>query len=117
MTGLATAGQAQATAATAALRSTPGLLGPESAEKDPEAAARGFAGLFYSMMISEMRETVPENPYFSNRGQEVFRSLWTSRMGEQLAARPDDALSASILEELEGRGISTRTGVRRGANR
>ena len=91
---------------TAALLSAPAartdaLLGPARGEKDPRAAAREFAALFYSMMVAEMRKTVPDDPFMDGGGQETFRAMWTSEMGRLLASRRDDALTAEILAALD----------------
>jgi Rod binding domain-containing protein len=77
------------------------LAGPARGEKDPRVAAREFAGLFYSMMVAEMRKTVPEDPFMGGAGQETFQTMWTSEIGRLMAARPGDALTAGILAGIE----------------
>jgi Rod binding domain-containing protein len=73
------------------------MLGPAVAEKRPEVAAREFAALFYTMMVSEMKKTVPDNPFTDGAGQETFESMWNTEMGRLMASRRDDALTAGIL--------------------
>ena len=85
----------------------PSMLGPERGTRDAGVAARELAGLFYSMMISAMQKAVPENPYFTGRGEETFRKMWINETGRQLACRRGDALVGAILEEI-------RTGARGG---
>ncbi len=87
--------------ANAAARNAGALLGPAGGTRDPGTVAAEFAGLFYSMMLSEMHKSVPPNPYFGTRGEETFRSLWINEMGRALAYRPDDVLSATILAAIE----------------
>ncbi|MHC4712568.1 MAG: hypothetical protein ACYTAN_04760 [Planctomycetota bacterium] len=87
--------------ANAAARNAGGVLGPCAGTRDPGTAAAEFAGLFYSMMLSEMQKSVPQNPYFGTRGEETFRSLWINEMGRALAYRPDDVLSATIRAAIE----------------
>jgi len=76
------------------------FLGVGASAKDPQVAAREFAGLFYTMMLSEMQKTVPENPYLSSRGEEVFRSMWTNELARSFAARPNDPLTSAVLDEI-----------------
>ena len=73
------------------------LVGPARGTRDALTTAREFAGLFYSMMLSEMQKSVPENPYSGGPGEETFRSMWTSEMGRNLAYCKGDALVRTIL--------------------
>lgn len=74
-----------------------GLMGPAAGTRDMAVAAREFAGIFYSMMMSEMQKTVPDSPYSGGRGEEVFRSLWVNEIGGRMAARKDDPLVTAIV--------------------
>lgn len=77
------------------------LLGPAAGTKDAGEAAREFAGLFYSMMLSEMQKTIPQNDYFSSRGEEVFRSVWINETGRTMATRMNDPLAKAILKSVQ----------------
>ena len=92
----------------ASLSSGDPLTGPAVGTRDPQTAAREFAGLFYSMMLKEMHKSLPENPYFGTRAEGTFRSLWINEMGKALAAREGDALSAMILAVAARNGAGTR---------
>jgi hypothetical protein len=87
--------------ANAAARTAGAVMGPSAETRDPRTVAAEFAGLFYSMMLSEMQKSVPQNPYFGTRGEETFRSLWINEMGRALAYRPDDVLSTTIRTAIE----------------
>jgi len=75
------------------------FLGPAPGTRDIAKVAREFAGLFYSMMVSEMQKTVPQNGYFGGRGEEVFRALWVNELGRRMAERPGDPLASKIIED------------------
>lgn len=77
------------------------FTGPAVGTKDPQKVATEMAGLFYSMMFSEMEKSIPKNDYFGGKGEETFKSLWVNELGRQMAERPGDALSATILKSLE----------------
>lgn len=87
--------------------SAPSMLGPARGTRDAAVVAGELAGLFYSMMISAMQKAVPENPYFTGRGEGTFRKMWINETGRQLACRRGDPLAGAILEEV-------RTGARGG---
>lgn len=72
----------------------------KAASGDEIKAAREFAGLFYTMMLNEMQKTVPENPYHAGRGEEIFRSFWTSEMGRRMGSRPGDPLAEAVLASI-----------------
>ena len=80
------------------------ITGPAQNTRDPQAAVREFAGLFYSMILKEMQKTVPENPFTGGSGQEVFRTMWINEMGRKLAQRRDDALVEALMENFEKPG-------------
>ena len=75
----------------------------EAPHGDELKAAREFAGLFYTMMLDEMQKTVPESPYQAGRGEEVFRSLWTSEVGRRMGARQGDALAEAVLLSMNNK--------------
>jgi len=100
MNGLLTALSAARTAPAAPAPEA--LLGPAAGSADPAVAAREFAGLFYSMLVSAMGETVGENPYFGGHAEEMFRGMWLKELGRQMAWRADDPLAAMILEGISG---------------
>lgn len=77
------------------------LVGPARGTKDALTAAREFAGLFYSMVLSEMQKSVPENPYSSGPGESMFRSMWINEMGRNLAYCKGDALVSTILAGMK----------------
>ena len=76
------------------------LLGPAAGTADAAVAAREFAGLFYSMMLSAMGETVGENPYFGGHGEEMFMGMWLKELGRHMAWRTDDPLAGMILKGI-----------------
>jgi Rod binding domain-containing protein len=93
------------------------FMGPSSGTKDAGEAAREFAGLFYSMMISEMQKTIPQNGYFASRGEEVFRSVWINETGREMASRRSDALAAAILKSVKRHSGETGGEKVEGGNR
>lgn len=81
------------------------ILGPAQNTRDPQVAAREFAGLFYSMVLKEMQKTVPENPFTGGSCQEAFRAMWANEMGLKLAGRRDDALVKALMDDFEKHGV------------
>lgn len=77
------------------------FTGPELGTKDPKTAAEGMAGLFYSMMLTEMEKSVPKSDYMGGKGEETFRSLWVNECGRQMASRPGDPLTAAVLKSIQ----------------
>ncbi len=76
------------------------IAGPAASTRDTKAAAREFAGLFYSMVFKQMQKTVPEGRFSGGRGEDMFRGMWVNEMGRSLAWRRDDALVKSIMDAM-----------------
>lgn len=48
--------------------------------------SREFVGIFYGMMMQQMRATLPGNPLFDGgRGEEIFQQRIDNMLGEQMA--------------------------------
>ncbi len=91
----------QATALYSGTGSATPFMGPSAGTRDPRVAATEMAGLFYAQMLSEMQKTVPDNPFFSGKGEEVFRSLQVSETARAMAARRGDPLTGAILRSIQ----------------
>ncbi len=71
------------------------------AQGEDEKAAREFEALFASMMVTEMRKTMPEGFFGDAAGSDVYGQWFDRHMGEALAR--DDALGlAGMLKAQLG---------------
>jgi Rod binding domain-containing protein len=74
------------------------------ARNDPRLAAKKFEGLLASMLLSEMRKTLPSGSFFGDApGADLFDGLLDQTLGDELAEQGGFGLAASVEETLNAR--------------
>lgn len=67
----------------------------------PEAAA-AVEGMFVSMLVSEMKKTLPGGGFFGETpGSEIFDGMFDRLMGEEIAKKGGFGLAAFVEETLK----------------
>ena len=75
------------------------------AEGANDKAAREFEALFASMMITEMRKSMPEGFFGSAAGSDVYGQWFDKHMGEAIAADEALGLAGMLRAQLGLEGI------------
>lgn len=70
----------------------------------PAEAAKKFEGLFASLLVSEMKKTLPSGSFFGGgTGADVYDGLLERHLGESLAEGRGFGLADFVERSMEGR--------------
>ncbi len=76
--------------------------GPDDRDcRELRAACRQFESLFLSMMLREMRKTVPHDGILpQSNADDIYQSLFDSQLADVLAARESTGLTEFFYQQL-----------------
>jgi flagellar protein FlgJ len=80
------------------------------AQKDQSVAidqsAKQFEGMFLSMMLKEMRKTVPESELFNSNSMKLYQDMYDQQMALEMAKEGPLGLATMLKNNLNG-GMSS----------
>ncbi|MBI3408005.1 MAG: rod-binding protein [Planctomycetes bacterium] len=82
-------------------------LSAQSRSRDPraiDAVAKGLEGLFVTMMLKQMRQTLEPGAMFGNDPGDVLGGIFDNAMGEHLGQSEALGIAAMVRKQLESLG-------------
>ena len=77
--------------------------GQSRSQRLAEAAGKWVGQTFFSMLLQEMRRTVPKGGMFSGgRAEDIFNEMSDRHLAEALAERTDIPITKALIRQLGG---------------
>jgi peptidoglycan hydrolase FlgJ len=86
---------------------TPAPLGRADPRTTPQDAGKKFEGMFASMLLKQMRQSLTDHGLFGHDPSDVLGGLFDHFMGQHIAERGSLGIGNMIQAQIEKRGDPT----------